>query len=93
MRTPTMMLAAGNDAADVKAGGLMHAALLRSSSGVKESDLHFQEFATMTHGWVNRGDLADPAIAAGAEEALSLVEGFFRQHLLQQQQQQPPPPR
>jgi hypothetical protein len=82
MRVPTMMLAAGNDGDDVKVLGLLHTAL--RNSGVKESDLHFQEFADMKHGWVNRGDLTDPATAAGAEEAVTLVEGFFRRHLLQQ---------
>ena len=61
MRAPTMMLSAGNDAANVKVDGLMHAALRQN--GLAEESLVFHEYPTMKHGWVNRGDLKKAEIA------------------------------
>jgi len=79
MRSPTMMLAAGNDADDVKANGLMNTSLL--DSGIDANDIFFKEYAAMKHGWVNRGDLNDKRTAADVEDALKNVERFMAKYL------------
>jgi hypothetical protein len=80
MRVPTMMLAAGNDDANVKENGVMHQALLQHS-GVPAGDHYFEEFATMKHGWTNRGDLNDAHVRSEVERSLCLVERFFGEHI------------
>ena len=38
------------------------------------------EFPTMLHGWVSRGNPADPNVAAAQERALQLTVDFIQKH-------------
>ncbi|RHY27291.1 hypothetical protein DYB32_008883 [Aphanomyces invadans] len=64
IRVPQLVLSAGDDPAFVKPGNSVDMSL---QSKPFESKL--REFSTMTHGWVNRGDLTIPEVAQGVREA------------------------
>lgn len=73
LRAPFVLMPAGNDPADVHAGGVYQkeanaAAAARGAPPLVE----VVAFDAMRHGWVNRGDRADAAVVAAgaaAEEA------------------------
>jgi len=71
---PTAILWAGNDDASYTKGG-SNAKAVEATGGMVE------EYPDMLHGWVSRGDVADPAVKAGVEKALATIEGFFEKHL------------
>ena len=62
---PILLCPAGNDPADVKAGGQVETALKKRDIPVK-----IRAFPEMKHGWVPRGDATDAAIARDVKEAL-----------------------
>ena len=39
----------------------------------------------MRHGWVNRGDLKDPATLNDVNDALRRTKSFFRHHLFKKE--------
>ena len=45
------------------------------------ADPKFEEFSSMKHGWVIKGDLADPEIAQAVPEAVALISGWLDEHL------------
>merc|ERR1740129_2331026 len=80
VQCPQMLLAAKEDSAAVKEGGLVHEAYLAKPFG---EECILRTFGTMRHGWTNRGPLDDPEIAREAAAALDAAKAFFRRHLLQ----------
>ena len=78
IRTPTLCLAAGNDDPRCKPGGADEI-LIREAC---PTDPRFEEFATMKHGWVIKGDLADPETAQEVPRAVGLITGWLDQHLV-----------
>lgn len=45
------------------------------------ADPKFEEFGSMKHGWVIKGDLADPEIAQAVPKAVALISGWLDEHL------------
>ena len=70
LKQPTLFLWAVNDSEIFKEGGEGKAALEKSGGGV-------EEYNDMIHGWVSRGDVADPAVKAGVEKAMNSIIQFF----------------
>ena len=69
---PLLLMQAGDDPANIKAGGDMFARLSAGSA---------VEFPEMKHGWVSRGDVSDPAVARDVEAALNNAMAHFKKHL------------
>ncbi|EOD03831.1 hypothetical protein EMIHUDRAFT_460887 [Emiliania huxleyi CCMP1516] len=74
VRTPLLLLSAGNDPPNVQPGGAVARALAASGG-------HARAFPTMDHGWVTRGDVDDGAVAAEVERALEETLAFLREHV------------
>lgn len=72
----TVMLTAGNDDARCKPGGADET-LLRAAA----TPVHFIEFGEMKHGWVIKGDVADPAVARDVQRAVGEIVDWFGAHL------------
>jgi len=75
---PLLFVQAGNDPATCKAGGKVSQALLGTPIGTA---CRFEEMPEMQHGWMNRGDLAVPAVSRDVELALKKAREFFNKHL------------
>jgi len=78
LRCPALLMQAGNDPAESKPGAECHRALLESIRG---SDCAVEEFPEMLHGWVPRGDLADPAVSRDVAKAMARIKTFLSTHL------------
>ena len=78
IRTPTLCLTAGNDDPRCKPGGADEN-LIREACPM---DPKFVEFASMKHGWVIKGDLADPETAQAVPRAVGLITEWLDQHLV-----------
>jgi hypothetical protein len=70
---PILLLPAGNDPERYRSGGDIYESLkaVQPSSDV---DLRFSE---MTHGWVPRGNLSDPAVETGVDMAMKASIDYF----------------
>jgi len=79
IRCPQLVLAAGDDRPNVKLGGILDVSLSKNQVLRKQCDFH--EYKAMRHGWVNRGDLKDPATLSAVSDALRRTKAFFRLHL------------
>ena len=75
--TPQLIMPAGNDHANVKAGGLAERTLAKNGETVK-----VLEFPDMVHGWSVRGDLQAPGVARDTNRALQEAIAFFDQYLV-----------
>ncbi|KAF0708501.1 hypothetical protein As57867_006312, partial [Aphanomyces stellatus] len=74
---PQLVLAAGNDPAWLKPGGSVEKTL--QARGIASK---FRDFPDVVHGWVNRGDLAEPAVASAFNAAWNdEAIPFLQQHL------------
>ena len=71
----TLMLAAGNDDERCKPGG-KDEEILRQRGPVR-----FVEFGEMSHGWVIKGDIAEPAVARDVQRAVGMIGDWFEEHL------------
>ena len=78
--TAILLCPAGNDPSDVQPGGLADRVLRRTTARTPYPHA-VRAFPAQHHGWVNRGDLACPAVARDAEAALALGTAFLRCHL------------
>lgn len=78
IRIPVLCLAAGNDDVRCKPGGADEA-LIREAC-VPEPK--FEEFATMKHGWVIKGDLVDPEVAQAVPRAVGMITEWLDKHLV-----------
>jgi dienelactone hydrolase len=76
---PQMLLQAGNDAPNTKAGGDVDVVWQGLPLG---AHCVFKEYPDMLHGWVPRGDLAEPAVAHNVAAAMADIKGFLKVHLL-----------
>ncbi|VEU33581.1 unnamed protein product [Pseudo-nitzschia multistriata] len=74
LKQPTLALWAKNDAKNYLGEGYCAKAIANSGGEVKE-------FPEMLHGWVSRGDVADPAVKAGVETAIEGAKAFFEKHM------------
>ena len=70
LKQPTTMLWAGNDS-DAYTGEGSNKTAIEATGG------KVHEFKDMLHGWVSRGDVADPAVKAGVESALTIIKETF----------------
>lgn len=75
---PILLMPCGNDDPRDKAGGESEAALKRSAQA---GSCVVTEFGKMTHGFILRGDVADPAVAAEVTTAVAHMASFFTRHL------------
>jgi dienelactone hydrolase len=72
---PIFFMPAGDDPATYMPGGETHTALARNPLSKTEA------YPEMKHGWVVRGDVADPAIARDAAAAVAATLAFLKTHL------------
>ena len=77
LRAPTLCLTAGNDDPRCKPGGADEV-LIREAC---PADPKFEEFASMAHGCVIKGDLADPEVAQAVPKAMASISGWLDEHL------------
>jgi dienelactone hydrolase len=71
---PVLLLAAGDDPANVQLDGAVTAALAARGGRTVA-------FPGMAHGWVTRGDLGDSEVAAEVERALTETLAFLCEHV------------
>lgn len=70
LKQPTTILWAGNDSDSYTGDGSNRKAIEKTGGKV-------HEFKDMLHGWVNRGDVADEAVKAGLESAMTIIKDTF----------------
>lgn len=70
LKQPTTILWAGNDSEAYTGEGSNKKAIEATGGTV-------HEFTDMLHGWVSRGDVAEPAVKAGVESALTIIKDTF----------------
>lgn len=75
---PFLMLPAGNDLALFGPETEFAAALKQSAKG---AECVIKPYPEMAHGWVPRGDLADPKVKRDVEAAMADVLGWFAKYL------------
>lgn len=73
VHVPTLVLPAGNDPDIYRAGGVVVDALRSNNAKSAWSD----DFKDMVHGWVPRGDIADPNVSAKVRQAMERVADFL----------------
>ena len=71
VKMPVLLLPAGNDPAELKEGAVLKA-LPHATSKV---------FPEMKHGWVTRGDFADPSVERDVQHAMKLIFEHLRLHM------------
>lgn len=71
--TPQLFMPAGNDAPEVKPGGL--------GSQTLGDKLTIIEFPDMVHGWTTRGDMNRPEVKRDVEKALKEAIAFFKKYV------------
>jgi len=74
VKMPVLLMPAGDDPDNVKTGGEVAAAIIAAGGAT-------HEFPEMKHGWVGRGDLADPAVKRDVEDALGRALSHFKLQL------------
>jgi dienelactone hydrolase len=74
VKSPQMMLAAGNDSESTKAKGIADVTFSKKDFGSK---CVFKEFPDMVHGWVVKGDIKDEKIARDYAAAMKLGIEFL----------------
>jgi hypothetical protein len=77
LKCPQLILPAGNDPDNLKAGGDVQRVLLSKPFG---EDCEIHEFPDMKHGWVVRGDLNDPLCARDVKLALDMATEYLKKH-------------
>ena len=77
VKSPQLLLAAGNDHKVVKEGGIIETTL-KQKFGEKAYAKTFKE---MKHGWFVRGDIKKPNIARDVKEAMDLTVDYFQNNL------------
>uniref|UniRef100_A0A7S3LF62 Dienelactone hydrolase domain-containing protein n=1 Tax=Amphora coffeiformis TaxID=265554 RepID=A0A7S3LF62_9STRA len=77
VKMPQLLVAAGNDPDFVKPEGSLIKTLHTSHSPSSKAVV----FDNMSHGWVNRGDVADPAVQEGVKTAIELAVSFLKKHM------------
>ncbi|KAG6614095.1 putative endo-1,3-1,4-beta glucanase [Phytophthora cinnamomi] len=73
---PQLLCSAGNDPPVVREGGAMES-ILKAKPDVGEC-CRVVDFPGMVHGWVCRGDLADPATKEAVEKAWRVASEFIQ---------------
>jgi dienelactone hydrolase len=71
---PQLLLPSKQEGPTVRPGGLADTTF---ASKPFAGQCKIVEFDTMSHGWVSRGDLSDPAIAKGYADAMTEIKAFF----------------
>jgi len=74
IKSPQLVMPAGNDPPEMKEGGKFHQ-VLKAKGSV------FKDFPNEKHGWVTRGDLNNPTTVAAVKEAIKLTIEFFNKHM------------
>lgn len=74
VKKPMLLMPAGNDADNLRAGGELFEALKKNNS---ESQTLSTEFAAMQHGWSLRGDVEDAQIKAAVQLFLDSTFNFL----------------
>uniref|UniRef100_A0A6B2LGN7 Dienelactone hydrolase domain-containing protein n=1 Tax=Arcella intermedia TaxID=1963864 RepID=A0A6B2LGN7_9EUKA len=75
VKAPQLILNAGNDSDLFKEGG-------KYAVKLKERGLcEVVDYPDMTHGWVPRGNLSDPAVEAAVIDVTNRVIEYFQKHL------------
>ena len=74
VQMPVLLLSAGDDPSNVQEDGAVTHALAQTGGRTRG-------FSQMKHGWVTRGDLDEPRIAADVELALTEMLAFLRAHV------------
>merc|ERR1712008_638920 len=69
---PQLVLASKDEPAAWKPGGSVETLLGAAACGSV-----FREFGSMNHGFVPRGDMSDPTVAADVHRALEYTKGFL----------------
>lgn len=75
IRCPAFFLPAKNDPPNVKASGEIVELLGKKFGVEKTGTVAFEE---MIHGWVVRGDMADPTVARDVCKAIDLIHDYFK---------------
>jgi len=65
-----LFLPAGNDGPEVKEGGL--------AQQIMKENLQIYEFSEMSHGFLSRGDMSNPAVARDVRLAVEKIVSFFK---------------
>lgn len=76
IKVPQLLLSAGNESDFVKANGSVHKILSENVALSAQSDV--VDFPDVNHGWVNRGDLEQPAVKAAVADAWHAAIKFFQ---------------
>ena len=76
LQVPTLNLPSKQEAPSLQPGGLLEQSLKKK--GVECTTV---AFADMQHGWVTRGDMADPNCARDVPRAIELTADFLHKHL------------
>jgi dienelactone hydrolase len=74
VKMPVLLMPAGDDPDNVKAGGAVAEAIIAAGGAT-------HEFPEMKHGWVGRGDISDPAVKRDIEDALGRALAHFKAKL------------
>jgi len=77
IRCPQLLYPASGDLATYKKGGEVFSILQEKFA----DKFVAKEFVDMAHGWVSRGDIKDPKIAADVKSALDGVLSFFKANM------------
>jgi len=70
LKQPTTILWAGNDSESYTGDG-------SNKKAIEETGGKVHDFPDMLHGWVSRGDVADEAVKAGVESAMTIIMDTF----------------
>lgn len=80
VRAPQLVLASKDEPASWKPGGTAEQTLRAAGGGPATV---FREFGSMSHGFVPRGNIDDPAVAVEVSRAMEYIKGFLGKHLAQ----------
>lgn len=76
VKVPQLLLSAGNDLESLKEGGSVQKILAGRDDVNKLSKV--VNFLDVKHGWVNRGDVEDPAVKEAVDKAWQLARAFIK---------------
>ncbi|SPR00725.1 unnamed protein product (mitochondrion) [Plasmodiophora brassicae] len=74
---PVLLMPAGNDPDEYRPGGAIYETLKRNNSASTTTD----DFRSMTHGWMPRGDLKNPEVKKHVDLGLQRIIAFVQQHM------------
>jgi len=80
VRCPQLVLASKSEPQGWKPGGEVES-VVRTISGPVSDGSEFHVYAERNHGWVTRGDVSDPGVAADASAAISSSVEFIKRYL------------